>query len=81
LLSRQQRHQSRAVLTSAVVASVIGGSAVGIEIGGFKLIEVFVMDGTIRVRTAAWFATAVVVSMFATLLVMQEWRADAAPGD
>jgi hypothetical protein len=39
------------------------------------------MDGTIRVRTAAWFATAVVVSVFATLLVMQEWRADAAPGD
>jgi hypothetical protein len=32
-------------------------------------------------RTAAWFATAVVVSVFATLLVMQEWRADAAPGD
>jgi hypothetical protein len=39
------------------------------------------MDGTIRVRTAAWFATAVVISVFATLLVMQEWRADAAPGD
>jgi hypothetical protein len=39
------------------------------------------MDGTIRVRTAAWFATAVVISVFATLLVMQEWRAGAAPGD
>jgi hypothetical protein len=39
------------------------------------------MDGTIRVRTAAWIATAVVISVFATLLVMQEWRADAAPGD
>jgi len=39
------------------------------------------MDGTIRVRTAAWFATAVVLSVFATLLVMQEWRANAAPGD
>jgi hypothetical protein len=39
------------------------------------------MDGIIRVRTAAWFATAVVVSVFATLLVMQEWRADAASGD
>jgi hypothetical protein len=39
------------------------------------------MDGTIRMRTAAWFATAVVISVFATLLVMQEWRADAAPGD
>jgi hypothetical protein len=42
---------------------------------------VFVMAGTIRVRSAAWFATAVVISVFATLLVMQEWRADAAPGD
>jgi hypothetical protein len=42
---------------------------------------VFVMSGTIRVRTAAWFATAVVLSVFATVLVMQEWRADAAPGD
>jgi hypothetical protein len=39
------------------------------------------MDGTIRVKTAVWFATAVVVSVFATLLVSQEWRADAAPGD
>jgi hypothetical protein len=39
------------------------------------------MDGTIRVRTAVWFATAVVLSVFATLLVSQEWRADAAPGD
>ena len=39
------------------------------------------MDGTIRVRTAAWFAAAVVISVFATLLVMQEWRADAATGD
>jgi hypothetical protein len=39
------------------------------------------MDGTIRVRTAAWFATAVVLSVFATVLVMQAWRVDAAPGD
>jgi hypothetical protein len=39
------------------------------------------MDGTIRVRTAAWFATAVVLSVFATVLVMQTWRVDAAPGD
>jgi hypothetical protein len=39
------------------------------------------MDGTIRVKTAVWFATAVVISVFATLLVSQEWRADAAPGD
>jgi hypothetical protein len=27
------------------------------------------------------FATAVVISVFATLLVMQTWRVDAAPGD
>ena len=39
------------------------------------------MDGTIRLRTAAWFATAVVIAVFTTMLVMQEWRADAAPGD
>lgn len=39
------------------------------------------MDGTIRVRTVAWFATAVVLSVFATLLVMQQWRVDAAAGD
>jgi hypothetical protein len=39
------------------------------------------MDGTIRVKTAVWFVTAVVLSVFATLLVSQQWRADAAPGD
>jgi hypothetical protein len=58
-----------------------GGECFRRGVGGFNLIGVFVMDGPIRVRTAAWFATAVVVSVFATLLVMQEWRADAAPGD
>jgi hypothetical protein len=56
-------------------------NALGVRIGGSILIGVFVMDGTIRVRTAVWFATAVVLSVFATLLVSQEWRADAAPGD
>ncbi len=39
------------------------------------------MDGTTRVKTSVWFATAVVLSVFATLLVSQQWRADAAPGD
>ncbi|MGI9624210.1 MAG: hypothetical protein ACR2PK_15350 [Acidimicrobiales bacterium] len=39
------------------------------------------MDGTIRIRTAAWFATAVVLSIACTLLVTQAWSAGAAPGD
>jgi hypothetical protein len=48
---------------------------------GLHLIGVSLMDGTIRAKTALWFATAVVFSVFATLLVSHEWRADAAPGD
>ena len=28
-----------------------------------------------------WFATGVVVTLLATVIVMQAWRADAAPGD
>ncbi len=44
------------------------------------LMGVFVMDGTIRVRTAAWFATAIVVSVICALLVTQAWSAGAAPG-
>ena len=39
------------------------------------------MDATVRVRTVAWFATAIVLSILATLLVTQAWTADAAPGD
>ena len=39
------------------------------------------MDATVRVRTVAWFATAIVLSILATLVVMQNWRAEAAPGD
>lgn len=39
------------------------------------------MDGTIRVRSAAWFATAVVLSVFATVLVMQTLTAGAASDD
>jgi hypothetical protein len=39
------------------------------------------MDTVVRVRSVAWIATAIILSVFATLLVMQEWRADAAPGD
>jgi hypothetical protein len=39
------------------------------------------MDGTIRVRTAAWFATAVVLSVFATVLVMQALTAGASNHD
>jgi len=40
-----------------------------------------VMDGTIRIRTAAWFATAIVLAVVCTLLVTQAWSAGAAPGD
>jgi len=39
------------------------------------------MDGVVRVRTVAWFATAVVLAVVSTLLVTQAWSADAAPGD
>jgi hypothetical protein len=39
------------------------------------------MDGTVRIRTVTWFATAVVVSVIATLLVTQAWSVGAAPGD
>ena len=36
---------------------------------------------TLRVRSLVWFATGVVLTLLATLLVSQAWRADAAPGD
>jgi hypothetical protein len=36
---------------------------------------------TLRVRSMVWFATGVVLTLLATVLVMQTWRADAAPGD
>jgi hypothetical protein len=36
---------------------------------------------TLRVRSMVWFATGVVLAVLATVLVMQTWRVDAAPGD
>ncbi len=39
------------------------------------------MDGSVRVRSLVWFATGVVVSLMATVIVLQTWRVDAAPGD
>lgn len=45
------------------------------------LMGVSKMDGTIRIRTVAWFTTAVVLSVLCTLLVTQAWSATAAPGD
>ena len=44
---------------------------------------VFVMGGTVqvRVRSVAWAATAVVLSVVCTLLVTQAWSVGAAPGD
>ena len=36
---------------------------------------------TLRVRSMVWFATGVVLTLLATVLVMQTWRVDAAPGD
>jgi hypothetical protein len=36
---------------------------------------------TLRVRSIVWFATGVALTLFATVLVMQTWRVDAAPGD
>lgn len=39
------------------------------------------MDGTLRVRSAAGVATAVVLAVLCTLLATQAWSAGAAPGD
>ncbi len=39
------------------------------------------MDGTVRVKSLVWLATGVVVTLVSTMLVLQTWRADAAPGD
>jgi len=36
---------------------------------------------TLRVRSMVWFVTGVVLTLLATVLVMQTWRVDAAPGD
>jgi len=36
---------------------------------------------TLRVRSIMWFATGIALSLIATLLVMQTWRVNAAPGD
>ena len=46
-----------------------------------NLMGVSVMDGTIRIRSLAWFATGAVLALVCTLLVAQPWSADAAPGD
>ncbi len=39
------------------------------------------LDGHITVRSLLWFATAVLMGVVATLVVMSAWSADAAPGD
>ncbi len=39
------------------------------------------MDGTIRIRSVVWFATAVALGVVSTLLITAAWSADAAPGD
>ena len=49
--------------------------------GGSSLIGVVLVTVTLRVRSAVWFATGVVLTLLATLLVTQAWQADAAPGD
>jgi hypothetical protein len=36
---------------------------------------------TLRVRSMVWFTTGVALTLLATVLVMQTWRVDAAPGD
>jgi len=41
----------------------------------------YAMDATIRVRTVMWFATAIVISILTTVLVMQALPASATPGD
>ena len=39
------------------------------------------MNGTVRVRSVVWFVTGVVVSLVATVIVVQAWQVAAAPGD
>ncbi len=39
------------------------------------------MDGTIRIKSLVWFCTGAVTMLVATLVVMQAWQVDAAPGD
>jgi len=39
------------------------------------------MDRTARVASMMWFATGMVATLLATMIVMHTWRADAAPGD
>lgn len=39
------------------------------------------VHGTVRTASLTWIATAIVLSVMATLLVTQAWRVDAAPGD
>ena len=39
------------------------------------------MNGTVRVQSVVWFVTGVVMSLVATVIVVQAWRVDAAPGD
>lgn len=36
---------------------------------------------TIRIRSTVWFATGAVLALIVSLMVMDAWRADAAPGD
>ncbi len=36
---------------------------------------------TIRVRSLVWFATGAVMALVVSLMVMQAWRVEAAPGD
>lgn len=39
------------------------------------------MSGTVSLKSVVWFATGVVLAVFATVLVTQAWQADAAAGD
>lgn len=39
------------------------------------------MDGTIRIKSLVWFCTGAVTMLMATMVVMQAWQVDAAPGD
>jgi len=52
------------------------------KVGALGLMGVSVMDAAVvRVRSVAWVATAVVLSVVCTLLVTQAWSVGAAPGD
>ena len=60
---------------------ILFDDAIGVRVGDLNLNGVVFVMVTLRVRSIVWFATGVALTLLATVLVMQTWRVDAAPGD